>query len=115
MSLYDLPVELLVEVAFWLDIRSLLNLERVSRRCRDAVALHLSRLNRFRVGGAVLSGAELSSLLPRLRALRQLHVLLAAGDGAAPRPPLATLAGAAQRCGRCWLRWRGTGQRRSRW
>ena len=90
VSLNELPLELLVEVAFWLDLRSLLSLERVSARCRSAVALHLARLSRFRVGSAVLDDAELAELLPRLTALRELHVRLSSG-GAAPGELMDTL------------------------
>ena len=78
-SLDRLPVELLMEVASWLDCRSMQCLEQVSDRCGAAVDLHLGRLRAFRVteddlGRPAPSEAELAALLSRLTALRQLHV-----------------------------------------
>ena len=83
-SLDRLPLELLIEVASWLDWRSLRSLERVSARCWDAVELHLGRLRVFRVTRAALgstapAGTELAALLSRLTALRHLYVQLVSG------------------------------------
>ena len=48
-SLDDLPVEILMEIASSLDYRSLLSLERLSERCRHAVALHLGQVKVFNI------------------------------------------------------------------
>ena len=89
-SLDDLPLEILMEIASSLDCRSLLSLERVSERCRDAVALHLERVNVFNIkeeGNSSdrslylldaewreLSRPQRVTLLSRLSGLRELCV-----------------------------------------
>ena len=89
-SLHSLPVEVLMEVASFLDYWSLLSLERVSKRCWDAVALHIGRVSFFRLtesparwygrdpppGWKMMSRLQKASLLSRLTGLRRLIVSL---------------------------------------
>ena len=87
----DLPVEILMKIASFLDYQSLFSLERVSRRCRDAVVLHFGRLSFFSVREIgkycfvtdpqwnVLSRPQKVTLLSRLTALRELEVHVSDG------------------------------------
>ena len=92
-SLDDLPLEILMEIASSLDCWSLLSLERVSERCREAVALHLGRVNVFKVSEygddldsvsewTMLSRAHKVTHLSRLTGLRRVYVYVTrSGDG----------------------------------
>ena len=84
-SLDVLPVEILMEIASSLDCRSLLSLEHVSERCRDAVALHFGRKSYFYIGDygekytedpewGLLNHAQKVALLSRLTGLREVFV-----------------------------------------
>ena len=84
-SLNDLPVEILMQIASSLDYWSLLSLEHVSERCRDAVVLHFSLVRvldmAFDKSGSFrdsewmsLSRAQKALLLSRLTGLCELYV-----------------------------------------
>ena len=87
-SLHSFPVEVLMEVASFLDYWSLLCLELVSERCRDAVALHIGRVSVFDLtetgtfwdgatrdpGWKITTRSQKTSFLSRLTRLRQLWV-----------------------------------------
>ena len=90
VSLDDLPVEILMQVASSLDYSSLLSLERVSERCRAAVAVPFRRVTVFDIVEDTdkimdadialssewtnLSRAQKALLLSRLTALCELGV-----------------------------------------
>ena len=87
----SLPVEIMMEIASFLDYQSLFSLERVSGRCRDAVVLHFGRLRVFSVSEVgkycpvtdpqwnVLRRPQKVTLLSRLTALRELEVHVSDG------------------------------------
>ena len=76
-SLDQLPMELVLEVASHLDLPSILRLEQVSSRYRDAAPLLRQQLRVLRVGeraGGRITSKELLELLPQLLGLRELQV-----------------------------------------